>query len=98
MSSTDISDVETAETVEGFQFEPIRKKQQQQTDDGWTTYDEEEEDSEDISQLFRKNLGVGSWCKCSFCFEMPTEKERVCCHELDFTSYINIEGNRNKKN
>ncbi|KAK3097958.1 hypothetical protein FSP39_014848, partial [Pinctada imbricata] len=36
------------------------------------------------------NSEAPSWCLCSFCREMPTEAERVCCRQVPVNCYSRV--------
>lgn len=86
MSSSDVSDVDCRDQVLGFQFEP-RKTLKSRSESEWVDYETDEE-VEEISSNLRTNLAVSTWCKCGNCTLQPTERECMCCHELEsFDSY-----------
>ena len=94
MSSTDVSDEERE--IAGFQFEPLKKNCSGDESEGWTTVYDDSTDDEDETKTSRRNKNVESWCSCGHCVEMYTEKECVCCHELECANYFDIKGNRSQ--
>ena len=34
-----------------------------------------------------------TWCKCGKCFKMQTEKECLCCKEVESVRYFDLHGN-----
>ena len=75
--------------VQGFQFEPLKKRISRSTnsdsDSSWETCDDSDGDTNLGTRLDEK---VDSWCKCGNCVTMPTEQECLCCHELDSAKNI----------
>lgn len=89
MSSSDLSETEETQCigVEGFQFEPLRN-----LDDSWETVEEYDDDDDSEPNLDRLNLSIDDWCHCKVCVHMPTEKECICCHELEFADLFDSKG------
>ena len=81
MSSSDISDSENVQAVAGFQFEPM-KKNRNIDNLGWKN-DDDVSDEEELVHDMRKAMDVNSWCDCGECAKMATEKECLCCQELN---------------
>ena len=47
------------------------------------------EEIETISTENRKNSPISAWCQCGKCSTMPTEKECLCCSEIEaVTSFL----------
>lgn len=72
--------------VLGFQFEPEMKE----TSEVSQVSSEEEEDLPS-SEYLRKSF-LDGWCKCEKCEVMPTERECVCCQEIDALNHFNLSG------
>jgi len=74
-------------TVLGFQFEPERKQPQkpEYEDDAETTMIQ-------LPAEARLDRAVTEWCQCQNCKAMPTEKECLCCHEVDEIKYFHLNG------
>ena len=90
MSSSDISDTESSsKAVLGFQFEPLKKKKDAE-DGSWRDYDEDS--GEEVEKETRLYASASSWCKCGECEEMQTEKECLCCSELDSAHLYQLDG------
>ena len=65
--------------VIGYQFEPTkpRNKDCAASDSSWTTYDSSDEDEEvlnNIQLVARNTADPKSWCSCSQCATMETDK------------------------
>ena len=69
-------------SIQPFQFEPERNiNEEDSTDnslDGNVSQNEERRDE--------ARVGQNRWCKCGNCVSMVSEKESVCCRELQFLS------------
>ena len=75
----------------GFQFEPERSKKTQgkiYRDNG-----DEKSDSGTMGQDTRKSSDPWIWCKCGKCCKMLTEKEGLCCKEVESVRHFNLHGN-----
>ena len=73
----------------GFQFEPIKKKCELSKNSS-----DDEELNNEKSVILTKN-DVSEWCKCENCINMQTEKEKVCCCELQAEQMFELEGKLN---
>ena len=93
MSSSEASDTEITETLTGFQFEPKKNAEDMKVSDGWTTYDESSEEEGESDTNLRISASVDTWCKCAKCMEMSTEKECLCCQELEAANLFELKGN-----
>ena len=79
-------------TVVGFQYEPEKPDSDVTSrldfDDGYD-YDADEE----IEGLDKRTASsVNTWCHCGHCKLMPSEKECVCCTEIDAIKYFHLNG------
>ncbi len=68
-------------SVQPFQFEPEREiSVEENIEDVKYKINQNEEDCRD----YEARLGQNGWCLCGYCLPMLTEKESVCCKELQF--------------
>ena len=74
-------------TVMGFQYEPERSGNFAEDDDD----DNESMEIPAASSTSRIN-NVGDWCSYSHCVSMSTEKECICCHEVNEIKYFRLNG------
>ena len=72
--------------VQPFQFEPERVLSEDDNIEHLTQDDDGENQRGEEARV-----GQNSWCLCSKCVSMSTEKESVCCKELNFLSG-NVQG------
>ena len=77
--------------VAGFQFEPERIEETQSEIYQDNGYEKSESDimGQDPSIL----SDPWTWCKCGKCCKMPTEKECLCCKEVESVQYFDLHGN-----
>ena len=52
----------------------------------------EYDDDESEQDLNRLNLSIDDWCPCKICIYMATERECVCCHDLDAAHIFDLKG------
>ena len=72
--------------VFGFQF--VRRIQKNDSDSsGESCYE-----SLDADEVRVRDIPVEGWCKCGSCSEMPTDRENVCCSNLESTSLFELKG------
>ena len=74
-------------SVVGFQFEPERSQA-----DVSNTYDDAGSDDDRIYTESRSHLDVSKWCKCGKYKDVATEKESVCCADIDEIKYFHLNG------
>ena len=65
--------------IDGFQFEPVRDP----NDNDPVNYFSDGGDEIEMAVGKRRNLPISAWCQCGKCSIMPTEKECLCCQEID---------------
>ena len=75
--------------VIGFQFEPERSISNHE---GFYQDRSDEGDAIERDMLDRKDCDPSVWCKCRNCSTMKTEKECVCCQELEAVRGVNLQG------
>ena len=75
--------------VIGFQFEPERSISNHE---GFYQDSSDEGDAIERDMLDRKDSDPSVWCKCRNCSTMKTEKECVCCQELEAVHGVNLQG------
>ena len=79
-------------SVVGFQYEPENPDNQKNS----AEYDDDDSGSDDIEAVAidksRLSQDVQDWCSCGHCQVMPTEKECVCCTEIDAIKYFHLQG------
>ena len=75
--------------VIGFQFEPQRSISNHK---GFFQDSCAEGDIMERDMFDRKDCGSSFWCKCRNCFTMKTEKECLCCQEVDSVRDFNLQG------
>ena len=92
--NTSSSQEDLSELILGFQFEPERNHSDSES---WETVEESDnEEEEQISSSKheeRVNQQVDKWCTCGNCVAMLTNKESLCCQDIDSLSYFELEGN-----
>ena len=67
-------------SVVGFQFEPERSPGDKNSPDN---YNDVRFDNGEITTEPRNHLDVSTWCKCGQCQNAATEKECICCVDVD---------------
>ena len=82
-------------TVVGFQYEPARfDKSQPQVG----IYDDDDDKNDDTIYADTENnrtaTNLHEWCKCGQCKPMPSQKECLCCTEIDEVKYFHLIGKR----
>ena len=75
----------------GFQYEPEREDNDI-TDPTFDDSDNAEGDKKDEIKNARSISDIKTWCKCGKCKLMPTEKECLCCTEIDAIKYFHLNG------
>ena len=74
----------------GFQFDPESKEKQVEI---YQENGDEKSESETLGRDPRISSDPWKWCKCGKCCKMPTEKECLCCKEVESVRYFNLHGN-----
>ena len=67
-------------SVLGFQYEPERI---QENEISPTYYDDVGSDECSSGSESRNYLDVSTWCKCGKCQVTASEKESICCADID---------------
>ena len=73
----------------GFQFEPERNIFNHE---GFYQDSSDEGDAIKRDMLGRKDCDPSVWCKCRDCSTMKTEKECLCCQEVEAVRGLNLQG------
>ena len=80
-------------TVMGFQYEPERSGNVTSKPDFAEDDDDDNESMEIPAASSTSHINnVGDWCSCSHCVSMSTEKECICCHEVNEIKYFRLNG------
>ena len=77
-------------SVVGFQYEPVRSNP-----NPVELYNDEDDDEvgvPSIEEIKRSANNLGEWCQCGECKPMPTERECLCCAEVDAIKYFHLIG------
>ena len=72
----------------GFQYEPELAEPNPNT---LVDYDADNEMSQ-VNKEKRDITNISRWCKCGQCYPMPSQKECLCCHELDHIKFKLLDG------
>ena len=75
--------------VIGFQFEPERSISNHK---GFFQDSSDEGDAMERDMFDRKDCDPSVWCKCRNCSTMKTEKECLCCQEVETVRNFNLQG------
>ena len=75
--------------VIGFQFDPERSIFNHE---GFYQNNSNEGDAIERDILDRKDCDPSVWCKCRNCSTMKTEKECLCCQEVEAVRGLNLQG------
>ena len=75
--------------VIGFQFEPERSISNHE---GFYQDSCDEGDAMERDMFYRKDCDPSVWCKCRNCSTMETEKECLCCQEVEAVRDFNRQG------
>jgi len=82
-------------SVQPYSFEPLKKeldKIEKNLKHKNKQAIEDEELIEICTKERRTNVEAIRWCKCGYCEKMETDKECLCCHELDEIKFKKISG------
>ena len=66
-------------SVQPFQFEPEQRINEVMNTDDECVHEEERHES---------RVGQSQWCLCGNCVSMGTERESLCCQELQFLTDV----------
>ena len=75
--------------VIGFQFELERSISNHE---GFYQDSSDEGDAMERDMFDRKDCDPSVWCKCRSCSTMTTEKECLCCQEVEAVRDFNLQG------
>ena len=75
--------------VTGFQFEPERSISNHK---GFFQNSSDEGDAMEQDMFERNNSEPSVWCKCRNCSTIKTEKEYLCCQEVEAVRNFNPQG------
>ena len=78
LSSSD----DEVEAPMAYAFEPMREPGATSSEDEASSPESEMSDSASVREDSSR-LHALDWCKCGHCVLMPTEKESICCREVD---------------
>ena len=73
----------------GFQFQPERSISNHK---GFFQHSSDEGDAMKRDMFDRKDCDPSVWCKCRNCSTMKTEKECLCCQEVEVIRDFNLQG------
>lgn len=75
-------------SVQPFQFEPEHEISE---DENIEDIQHQINQNEDDRRVYEARVGQNGWCLCGYCLPMLTEKESVCCKELQFFA-VTVQG------
>ena len=75
--------------VIGFKFEPGRSISNHK---GFHQDSSDEGGAMERDMFVRKDFDPSIWCKCTNCSTMKTEKECLCCQEVEAVGDFNLQG------
>ena len=74
-------------TVIGFQYEPEHTSSD--INNSYQVFDDREE-AEEVLVNKRVATNISEWCHCGNCKPMTSEKENVCCTDIDAIKYFHL--------
>ncbi|XP_057295551.1 uncharacterized protein LOC130624317 [Hydractinia symbiolongicarpus] len=79
-------------TVLGFQFEPEFQDDEEHSEpEEYSDISLDDANLRAITAEGDRKAGVDGWCTCGHCVVLDTERECICCHEIDEIKYFKLD-------